>query len=350
MSQFKIGMLGAGQISYRHCDGINAHPNAEVVAVADPSEERAQALREKYQLARHYLTADELIADPDLDAISIAVPNVFHAEYAIAALKAGKHVMLDKPFTLSFEEAESVARTARETGKVMTVGMNMRFREESQLVKMEIERGLLGEIYHGKAYWFRRSGIPKFGTWFCRKDMAGGGVLLDVGVHLLDLCLYLMDNFEPEAVFGSTYSKFGPRGLGEGTWGMSTPGEHIFDVEDFATALIKLKDGASMTLDVSWAIHQADVNRHNVEVFGTEAGITAFDSRVSRFGKEKGEYEVTVPEKAPVPHAADNRFINWIDTILEKAAPVCTLDQALAVQKILDGIYESARTGREVRV
>jgi predicted dehydrogenase len=350
MKKITVGMIGAGMIASRHCEDIQAHSQAEVVAVADPSAERAQALKETFNLSRIYQTAADLIADPDLDAVTIAVPNVFHADYAIAALRAGKHVMLDKPFAITYAEAEQVAAEATRSGKVFMVGMNMRFEEDAQRARALIDNGQIGDIYHSKAYWFRRSGIPKLGTWFGKKEMAGGGVLLDIGVHLLDLSLFLIDNFEAEAVTGLTHRTFGHRGLGEGGWGLSTrDASAVFDVEDFATALIRLKGGATVTLEVAWAIHQEDVNRHNVEIFGSEGGLTAFNSRLCRFGPQPGEYQVTEPEKIAVPHPHGNRFINWIDAILDQAELVCTLEQALAVQKILNGIYTSAQTGREVR-
>jgi predicted dehydrogenase len=350
MKKVKVGLIGAGQIAYHNCEGILAHPQAEVIAVADPSVERAKALQEKFSLSRTYESAAEMLTDSDIDAVSIAVPNVFHASYSIAALQAGRHVMLDKPFALNLAEALEVAKAVEASGKVFTVAMNMRFREEAQRARLLVEQGVLGDPYHAKAYWFRRRGIPKLGTWFGQKKMSGGGVLLDIGVHLLDLSLFLMDNFEPEAVSGVTHSTFGHRGLGGGSWGLSNQESGTFDVEDMATALIKLKGGATVALEVSWAIHQEEVNRHNVELFGTEAGITAFNSHLCRYGNEPDAYEVSVPEKIPVPYPHQNRFINWIDAILGQDELVCTLQQALAVQKTLDAIYASAAGGGEIRV
>jgi len=350
MSKIKVGLIGAGQIAFHNCDSIRAHPDAEVIAVADPSIDRAKALQEKYGLARAYDSAADMFTDADVDAVAIAVPNVFHASYAIAALQAGKHVMLDKPFALNYTEAESVAEVVRTTGKVFTVPMNMRFREEAQRARLLIDQGAVGDVYHAKAYWFRRRGIPKLGTWFGQRKMSGGGVLLDIGVHLLDLSLHLMNNFEPEAVSGLTHRTFGHRGLGGGTWGLSNVESGDFDVEDMATAIIKLKGGATVNLEVSWAIHQEEPNRHNVEIFGSEAGITAFNSKFCRYGAEPDAYEVNEPEPIAVPYPHQNRFINWIDAILGRDQLVCTLEQALAVQKILDGIYASAAGAGEVRL
>lgn len=350
MKNVKVGLIGAGQIAHHNCEAIRAHPQAEVIAVADPSVERAQALQEKFSLARTYDTAAEMLTNRDIDAVCIAVPNVFHASYAIEALQAGKHVMLDKPFALNLTEAMEVAKAVKASKKVFTVAMNMRFRQETQRAKLLIDQGVLGDIYHAKSYWFRRKGIPKLGTWFGQKKLSGGGVLLDVGVHVLDLALYLIGNFEPETVSGVTHSTFGPRGLGGGSWGLSGPEKGVFDVEDMATALIKLKGGATVNLEVSWAIHQEEPNRHNVELFGTEAGITAFNSKICRFGKEPDAYDISEPDPIPVPYPHENRFINWIDAILGQDELVCTLEQALAVQKTLDAIYASAAGAKEIRL
>ena len=349
MSTLRIGMIGAGRIAAHNCNSINAHPDARVVAVADSSRERGEALQNEFAIESVHTNADDLLADDSIDAVSIAVPNAFHAPLAIAALRAGKHVMLDKPFTTNYPEAVKVAEVARETGLTFMVSMNMRFRKETQTVKAMIGRGDLGDIYHAKAYWLRRSGIPRLGTWFGSKKLAGGGVLLDIGVHLLDLALYLMDNFEIESVSGITHRTFGHRGLGEGGWGLSDRSENVFDVEDFAGALIRLKNGTTLNLEVAWAMHQPeDKGRNNVEIFGSEAALTAFDAKLCRFGPEGGEYQVTTPEPIETPHATENRFLNWIDVILGKAEPVCTLPQALAVQRTLNAIYRSAETGREV--
>ena len=293
-------------------------------------------------LLRAYATVEELIGDGNLNAVSIAVPNVFHAEMAFAALRAGKHVLLEKPMATSYGEAAAIAEAARNSGKVFTVGMNQRFTEESQIIKALAERGDLGEIYHAKAYWFRRSGIPVLGTWFNRKEMAGGGGLYDIGVHLLDLCLHLMDNFEVQSVSGATYSKFGPRGLGGGTWGMSEPDSDVFDVDDFATAFIKMKNGATVSLDVSWAIHQKEASRHNVALHGTEAGAGVFPTEIYRYGREKGEYEVVTPQNVKIPYPHNCRFANWLESILEKDKLLVSLSEALEVQKILDASSSQA--------
>lgn len=350
MTRIRVGMIGAGAIAASHCTGVNHHPNARVVAVADASRERAEAVQEQCGIDKVYTDWAKLVADPEIDAVCIALPNYLHAPVSIAALKAGKHVLLDKPFALDQKEAKACIAAAKKAKRVFSVGMNQRFTREAQTIRALVRRGELGEIYHAKAFWNRRTGSPKFGTWFCNKKLAGGGCLLDIGVHVLDLALSLMDNFEPVCVQGVSYSKLGPRGIGEGGWGKSDREKLAFDVDDLSAAMIRMKNGASVLLEVSWIRHQAEGDRHNVELFGTEAGASVWPTRLFRFGKEKGEYEVVEPQNVQMAYPHCDRMKNWIDSILGKEAIECTLEQSLAVQKILDAIYASAKSGREVRI
>lgn len=349
-STIKVGVIGAGAIATDHVASVNSYPDAEVVAIADRDAPRANAVAGKFTIPRVYATAQRLLKDTDIDAVTISLPNKFHAPYAIAALKAGKHVCLDKPFAMNAREARTVIAAAHENRRVFTLGMNFRYKPETQTLRAIIKHGDLGDVYHAKTTVLQRSGCPKFGTWFGNRALAGGGALVDTGVHFLDLCLFLIDNFQPAAVSGATYSKFGPRGLGEGGWGHSKPGKHVFTVDDFATALIKMKNGATVTLDTSWALHLQQPLRSGVELFGTEAGAAVFPLRLSRFGKKKGDYEIIEPRvtKLRYPHA--NRFHNWLDAILKRDELCVKPAQALVVQEILDAIAKSAKTGREVRL
>jgi predicted dehydrogenase len=245
-------------------------------------------------------------------------------------------------------EAEAVIACAAEQQRVFTVGMNQRFRADSQKVRELVRRGDLGNVYHLKAFWLRRSGIPKLGTWFGKKALSGGGSLLDIGVHVLDLALYVADQFEPVSVSGQTCSEFGPRGLGEGGWGYSDRSETGFDVDDFATALIRFKSGATLSLDVSWALHQGDGNRMNVLLHGTEAGAGCYPAELYRFGEPGEEYQVITDLDLPTRFPHNSRFHNFINVLLGREEPCATPEQALCVQRILDAIYESSRTGKEV--
>lgn len=347
----RVGMIGAGAIANDHCQAISKYEGAEVAAVADISAERRGALQEKFSIPKGYAEWETLVADKELDAVAIALPNALHAPVSMAALKAGKHVLLDKPFALNYAEAKTVVSTANRKKKILMLGMNQRYRQESQVVKTLVERGELGEIYHAKAYWYRRMGAPKFGTWFVNKSMSGGGCMLDIGVHYLDLALHLMDNWEPVSVSGQVYGKFGHRGIGEGGWGKSDASAKIkFDVEDFATALIKFKNRATLELNVSWVLHQEQGDRNNVELYGTDAGISLAPTKLFRQSKQQGEYEVVAPQDIKIPHRYQSRQANWLDAILGKDQPLCTTEQSLVVQRILDAVYASSATGKEIRL
>jgi predicted dehydrogenase len=350
VAALKIGVIGAGAIAPSHCKGIQTYQGAELVAIADAHEGRARALQDEYRIPRRYDSIERMIADRDLDAVTIALPNYLHAPTAVAALGAGKHVMSDKPFTVSVADGEAVIAAAARAGKVFAVGMNQRFRQESQVIRTIVERGDLGSVYFAKAFWCRRTGIPRLGTWFGDKKRSGGGSLLDIGVHMLDLCLWLLGNFDAEAVSGVTYTKFGNRGLGEGGWGKSDREKIAFDVDDLASALIRLKGGVTVMLETSWARHQELPSANDVELFGTDGGARLFPARVFRSGERAGEYEVVEPQGVPIRYAHCERVHNWIDAILGKAELECRPGQALAVQKILDAIYRSAASGREVRI
>lgn len=348
MSKIRVGIIGAGQISQSCCRAAAKHDQAQVVAAFDPNHGRLQELCEAHDIASACSSADELLAE-DIDAVYVAVPNKFHAPYAIQALEAGKHVILDKPFALNLPEAKEVAAAAEKADKVFMLGMNQRYRKESQQIRRLAKQGYFGEIYHAKAFWFRRQGIPKMGTWFGNKELAGGGALLDIGVHLLDLALHLADQWEPVSVSGSTYTKFGNRGLGEGSWGKSDKEDIPFDVDDFATALIKFKTGASITLDVTWACHAEYANRNDVHLYGTEAGARAYPAKVFEYGEEEyviKEGEALDEVDIALPHG--DRFHNFFNTILGTEQPLTSVEEALKVQAILDAIYQSCATGREV--
>lgn len=345
----KFGIIGAGAISYSSSREINAHPDAEIIALSDSNAERLANLGGTLGVSRLYPSSKEIIADPDVDALYIAVPNAFHAPLSEQALDAGKHVILEKPFALNKREADAVAAAVYRCGKLFMVGMNQRFVPGAQKTKSLALSGALGDIYHAKACWMRRSGIPRMGTWFGNKALSGGGSLLDIGVHLMDLALYLMDNFEPATVTGATYTRFGNRGLGEGGWGISDREDIAFDVDDFATALIKLQGGATLSLDVSWALHQKESNNMNVNLYGSEAGASVYPPEIYRSG-DNGEYNVVQNPAADLVYGHTSRFHNFINAILDREAPCVTLEQALKVQSIIDAIYESCSTGREVRL
>ena len=352
LSDVRFGFIGAGQIAYYAAEAVLRHPHAKLVAIQDLHLERLKTLQKKHSLEFAHETVEDLLANKSVDAVYIAVPNKFHIPLAIQALEAGKHVILEKPFAMNAQEAEKAIAVAEKAGLVLTVGMNQRFSADSQKIKQLIEQGVLGEIYHAKAHWMRRSGIPKLGTWFANREMAGGGSLYDIGVHMLDLCLWTMNNFEPVSVTGATYTEFGNRGLGEGGWGLSDRVDKApFDVDDFATALIRFANGATVSLDTSWACHQAMGNREGVDVYGTEGGATLRPAKLFRGSAGlPATYEIVDELKMSLKMPHQERFHNFINYLRGEEELCVTTHQALVVQKILDAIAESNRTGKEVRL
>lgn len=348
-SPIRFGFIGAGQIAEISVASVKSHANGRIVAIQDVNPERAQALAGKHAIEKTYATPQELFADPEVDAVYVAVPNKFHVPLTIEALKAGKHVMLEKPFAMNYAEALEAAEVARASGKVLTLGMNLRFGAMQQKMKMLAEEGAFGEIYHAKALWQRRVGIPKLGTWFGSRELAGGGCLYDIGVHLLDLCLFVTGKFNPASVMGATYTKFGNRGKGEGGWGRSDRTGIGFDVEDFASGLIRFADGSTVSLDVTWACHTDSPSRMDVQLFGTEAGAHVLGGKTFVQDENTGEYLTREVTPGTVPFAHQERFHNFINHLHGTEDLCVTLEQALVVQHILDAIAESSATGREVR-
>ena len=347
-SPLNVAVVGAGAIGLNHIQSFQAHPSARVVALAETSPERGQEAASKFGIPDVYKDYTDLLTRADIDIISIALPNYLHASVGLDALRAGKHLMIDKPMATNAADAAKVIALAKRKKLHLMVGQNQRFTPETQTIKRLVDKGRLGEVYHAKARWMRRSGIPKIGTWFTQKPLAGGGCTYDIGVHALDLALHLVDDFEPASVSGQTYTKFGNRGLGEGGWGKSERDpSKPFDVDDMSMALIKMKSGRTVLLEATWAAHQPMNDEHSVQLFGTDGGATTNPAQFYR--KTKTGYVVEELQTS-ASILTDNRMANFVDVVLGKAEPYVKPEQSLAVQKILDAIYKSSETGREVRI
>ncbi len=345
---FNIAVIGAGAIGHDHISSFQQHPSAKVVAIAEVSPERGREAADKFGI--HELVTDykTLLKRADIDVFSIALPNYLHAPVALAALKAGKHVMLDKPMATNAADAAKLVAEAKKQKVLLMVGQNQRFIPEVQTAKQLIAKGVLGDVYHAKTAWCRRGGIPRIGSWFTQKQFAGGGSTYDIGVHALDRCLYLMGEFDAAAVSGQTYAKFGPRGLGDGNWGKSEIDPNAkFDVDDLSIALIKLKSGRTVLLETSWAAHQPEGDNNGTQLFGTEAGIKFPPLQLFR----KGAHGYNTELVDHLPNLVDgNRMVHFINVLLGVNKPYVKPAESLAIQKILDAIYLSSKTGKEVRI
>jgi len=349
-SLLKIGVIGAGNIAGVHLKELQAHADRCVVtAITDAYLPLAEAKAKEYGIPNVYPSAEALLAS-DVDAVVVCVPNQFHAPVAVMALEHGKHVLLEKPMGIDLESAKRIVRKQRETGKTVMIAHQMRWEWLAQRVKRQVEQGELGHIYTAKAGWYRRKGIPGWGTWFTRMAESGGGPLIDIGVHMLDLSLYLMGNPKPIAVSGATYAEFGPRKKGIGTWG--TPNWNgYYDVEDLATAFIRMEDGRTLTLEVSWAVHMDTNSSPFIHLMGSEGGVAMYGNR-GKFLTEKFDAAMEVELVEPANDAGGRKRMtdHFLECVREGKEPITSAFSGFTNNLILDAIYRSSKTGGEVKL
>jgi predicted dehydrogenase len=348
--KLRCAVIGTGAIGINHLLSLQACPRAAAVAIAENNPQRAREASERFKIARSYNDFNELLEQPDIDAVVVAVPNYLHATVAIEALKARKHVLLEKPIATNFKDAVKIVETAKKMKRTLMVAQNFRFNRHTQVAKMIIDRGDLCEMYHARCFWLRRSGIPRIGSWFTQKKFAGGGCTYDIGGHLLDACLHLMKDFEVESVSGHTCAKFGPRGLGEVDWGKSEiDPQKPFDVDDYCAAFLKLKGGQTVVLEASWAAYlPADSLRdYGIDLLGTNAGLSLYPARLFRNGPNG--YETIHLSLPKLPYGED-RTHHFVSSVLDGKKPLVTLEESLKLQQILDAIYASSETGKEIRL
>nr|WP_026695514.1 Gfo/Idh/MocA family oxidoreductase [Peribacillus kribbensis] len=352
----RIGLIGTGNIGRIHIENFQKYPeDCEIVAVTNTTLSKAEACADDYSIPFIERSADDLIARSDLDAVIIAVPNQFHTPLAIQALKAGKHVLLEKPMALNKEDAREILSVQDTTDKIVMMAQQMRFEWAAGHVREQVEKGELGRIYMAKTGWCRRKGIPGWGTWFTEREKSGGGPLIDIGVHMLDLALFIMGNPKPVSVFGSTYSEFGPKQKGIGTWG-SPDWDGIYDVEDIATAMIKMEDGATLLLEASWAAHMDCDEEPHLSLYGSEGGVVlkGVDERFvgGKFLTEQFDRVVDLEFEEPKEFEGGRTLLarHFLDCIKEGRTPIASAIDGYKSQVVLDAIYESARSGNEVKL
>ena len=346
----KVGVIGTGGISGVHLGGYSRNPNVEIYALCDINEKNLARRAEEYKVSRTFTDYREMLALPELDAVSVCTWNSAHAECAIAALRAGKHVLCEKPMALNTAQAEEMEKAAKESGKLLMIGFVRRFGNDCAVLKDFIDGGSFGDIYYAKAQYLRRKGCP--GGWFGDKSRSGGGPLIDLGVHVIDLCRYLMGGPQPVSVYGATFNKLGDRRQIKDARGYSSTvvsQEDIFDVEDMATALIRFDNGAVLSVEASFSLNiEKDVG--NIELFGTRAGCK-LDPELTIF-TDMNQYLANVKLAQSTALSFDGLFDNEINhsvECIETGRPCRNPAQdGVTLMRILDGIYESARTGHEV--
>ena len=347
--KIKIGVIGVGSISGAHIAGYLKNPNVELYALCDIDEEKLKLKGEKYGVTRLFTNADDMLALEEIDAVSVCTWNAAHKDCTIKALKAKKHVLCEKPMAMNKAEAEEMKKVAEENGKLLMIGFVRRHGNDTKVLKEFIDNGDLGELYYAKTKYIRRNGCP--GGWFGNKELSGGGPLIDLGVHTIDLIKYLMGNPKPVSVYAATFDHLGkrPNKLFTDGYVSETKGKEIFNVEDLAVATIRFDNGAVLTVETSFSLNTKK-DSSGIEIYGTKGGasftpdleiynnINGYMTNISFEGK-------TAFELTPV---FCNEINHFVDCIINGTECIATADDGIALMAILDAAYESARTGHEV--
>ena len=352
--KLRVGVVGLGWAGEQHLDGYRQLPQVEIRGLAGLEEERLQELGDRYEIPHRFSDFRDLVALDELDAVSVCTPNHLHEPITVAALENGKHVLCEKPLARDAGEAERMVRAAVEADKVLHVAFNHRQRGDVQLLRRFLDGEQLGRIYHVKATWMRRSGIPGLGSWFTSREMAGGGPLIDLGVHVLDLALFLLDEPEVRSVSAATYAELGPRGRGFSGTKKMTVGS-AYEVEDLATAFLRLGDGGTVNLEASWAVYGGSNDDFGVTLFGTQGGAEIrvrnynWQDTLRIYTDAAGVPAVLSPE---VPKGEGHRAVvrNFVAAAQAEQVDHTPALAGLRRVRIIDACYRSAVEGRELPV
>lgn len=349
----KIGIIGCGTIGSVHAEAYAKVPKAEVVALCDILPDRLKEKAERHNVGKTYEDYNDLLADPEIEAVSICVPNNMHAPIAIAALKAGKHVMLEKPMTINQEFAKDIIKARDESGKLLQMGMVYRQNPEAQAVKQQIEAGMLGEIYQIRVRLIRRRGIPGLGGWFTTKECSGGGGLIDIAVHFLDLVMWETGYWDPTRVSAKVYSKFG-NPIEDyhyiSMWAGPPKLDGTFNVDDYAAGFIRFGKKATLSFEVAWACNAE--NEMYAEILGDKGGV--------KMGANSGKTTICTEVNGKISNIdfmynTENdgfkvQLTKFVDAVQGNGEIVATGEQGLTLMRVLDAIYKSSDLDQEVEI
>ena len=348
--KIKIGIIGTGSISNQHIQGYLKNPNVELYAFCDIVEERVKMMAEKYGVKKVFTDMNDMLKLEELDAVSVCTWNSAHAPCAIAALNAGKHVLCEKPMAVSAEDARAMKEAAEKNGKLLMIGFVRRYGNDCDILKKFIETDYFGEIYYAKATYIRRYGNP--GGWFGEKARSGGGPLIDLGVHVIDLVRYLLGNPKPVSVYGATFKKLNDRGniKGKTRYRSASATDHdICDVEDLATAMVRFDNGAVLAIETSYSLN-TKLKEGKVELFGTKGG-AKIDPELELY-TEINDYQADVNLDAETTLDIEKAFTAEMDAfvscIMNGTPCKSPAQDGIDIMTILEAIYQSAETGHEV--
>jgi predicted dehydrogenase len=339
----RIGVIGLGMGS-AHATAFLNLPDCTVAAISDLNKDRLTATGDKLGVAARFTDAEAMMDQVPLDAVVVATPNKFHAPLTLAAFKRGLHVLCEKPMAMNVAEAKAMKAAAIKARRRLMINFSYRFSPMSIALKQQVEAGVVGPIYFGRTVWHRQRGMPGFGGWFGNKELAGGGPLIDLGVHRIDLALWLMGRPEPVSVSGSAYNVIAKR--------IATEQKKLFTVEDLACGIVKFANGATLIVEASWALNVQEPEHMITSLYGEKGAITqknvggGYQFQAELVTEEHGCLftKVLAQNTRKTPSAQEE----FLAAIREKREPSASADDGIRVQKILDGLYASALKGREI--
>ena len=359
MEKLRIGVIGCGGIANgKHMPALAKIEDVEMVAFCDIIKERAVKAAEEFGTldADVYTDYKELLQDASIDVVHVCTPNRSHSFITVDALEAGKHVMCEKPMAKTYAEAKAMLDAAERTGKKLTIGYQSRWRSDAQYLKQCCLDGQLGEIYYGRAIALRRRAVPTWGV-FLNEEEQGGGPLIDIGTHALDLTLWMMNNYKPKMAVGTTYKKLGKQNGTANAWGDWDPEK--FTVEDAAFGFVVMENGATVSVESSWALNIADPKEAICLLAGDKGGADMLDGLRLNYVKnnrqviEKPSFKaggVAFYDGTASGDPEDLEARAWIHAIQTDTEPPTKASEALVVTRILEAIYTSAATGKPVYV
>lgn len=343
MSTVRIGIVGAGNIATNsHMPSYTRCPDAQIVAVADIDAQRAQAFADRFHIEEVYSSVEEMLEKSDIDAVDVCVWNCSHAEVSIAALRAGKAVMCEKPLSFDLPSALSIREEVEKAGVPFLLAVPNRFNPQNMLARQLVETGELGDIYYAKTSYLRRRGTPL--GWFTDRRASGGGPVLDIGVHRIDAAWYLMGNPKPVRVSAAVSNRLGEfQTKGVERWPGTPYKDGRYDTEDFGAGVIHFENGALLLFETSWAINGPELV--HTQIYGTQAGLSL--DPLTIFGERAGHLSDDRLTPASTP-SFDNEMAHFVRCVQGKEQPRVPIEQACDLQRMLQGIYDSGRLGREI--
>lgn len=348
MSTLKVGVIGVGGIARTHMPGWAKSKHAEVISGADVNQAALERWASEHNIPKTHSSSEDLINDPDIDIIDVCTPSTYHAELSIAALEAGKHVICEKPLAPTPAEVEKMIAARDKSGKMLMTAQHFRFTGKSKALKAEIDSGALGEVYHARSWMLRRSAIPT-GLGFLLKQHSGGGATIDIGVHILDLTLWFMGNPKPVSVTGVARTELANNPKAFSIWNGETVPQEM-DVEELALAFVRFENGATLVLEVSWMLHH-DTSGEDMKMwlYGNEGGAQWPKCEILQTNYDTQQLynrSLQLTKDLAEPHAQE--CIEFAQAIVDGAPSPVPAEQSLQVMQILNAIYESQKTGREV--